>query len=80
MDMNMVESVFAVIGVGFTAAYLFYLGSRLWDKIGAKSEEVEALENKCQDMEMRIDVLQSEVDMLTDDINTQLDMLRSKKR
>jgi archaellum component FlaC len=78
--MDIVESVFAVIGVGFTVAFLYYLGSCLWDKIGAKGKDIEALENKCEDLEMRIDVLQSEVDMLTDDINTQLDMLRSKKR
>lgn len=80
MDINMVESVFAIIGVGFTAAYLFYLGSRLWDKIGAKGAVIEELEVKHNEMEMRLDALQSEIDLLTDDINTQFDMLRSKKR
>lgn len=78
--MEIIESVFAVIGVGFTVAYLVYLGMRLWDKIGAKGVVIEELEVKHNEMEMRLDALQSEIDLLTDDINTQFDMLRSKKR
>lgn len=78
--MEIIESVFAVVGIGFTVAFLFYLGSRLWDSIVSKDATIEALENKCEDLGMRIDVLQSEVDMLTDDVNTQLDILRNKKR
>ncbi len=78
--MEIIESVFAIVGVGFSAAFMFYLGSRLWDKIIDKGAAIESLETKYDEMEMRIDVLQSEVDLLTDDVNTQLDILRNKKR
>ena len=78
--MEIIESVFAVVGVGFTVAFLCYIGMRLWDKIGVKGAAIEELETRFGELDMRIDVLQSEVDLLTDDVNTQLDMLRNKKR
>lgn len=89
MDMNMdvVESVFAVIGGGFTVAFIAYWCNRLWESYVSRSEEIQEIKDSICNLEIRIDMLSSDintvssdVELLTDDMNTELDSLRSKKR
>lgn len=81
--MEIVESVFMVIGIGFSVAYLVYLGTKLWDKIG-NTKDLEDINSSIRHLETKVEELENEIEYLTDDVNYKFGnmeiALKSRKR